>query len=103
MINGSHEFQQHAAEQYAQTNERQRETDESSRSTKSILYKVITGILYVRENKEKKPMLYSFDEFWAKDARLKYFFDELYLSLCEKHYNQCVANDYFIKNFKLDR
>ena len=101
MINRSHEFQQHA-EQYAQTNGRQRETDESSRSTNSILSKVITGILYVRENKEKKPMLYSL-EFWAKDARLKYFFDELYLSLCEKHYNQCVANDYFIKNFKLDR
>ena len=51
MINRSHEFQQHA-EQYAQTNERQRETDESSRSTNSILSKVITGILYVRENKE---------------------------------------------------
>jgi hypothetical protein len=98
MINRSHEFQQHA-EQYAQTNERQRETDESSRSTNSILSKVSYMSAKI---KKKKPTLYSL-EFWAKDARLKYFFDELYLSLCEKHYNQCVANDYFIKNFKLDR
>jgi negative regulator of genetic competence, sporulation and motility len=60
----SFEFQQHA-EQHAQANERQRETDETS-STNSILpfskaIEVITGILYVRENKEK-PTLYSFDE-----------------------------------------
>ena len=56
----SFEFQQHA-EQHAQANE----TDESS-STNSILsfskaIEVISGILYVRENKEK-PTLYSFDE-----------------------------------------
>ena len=45
---------------------------------------IITNILYKREKKEKKPPLYSFDEFRTtmegEDARLKSFFDELYLS-----------------------
>ena len=45
---------------------------------------IITKILYIRENKEKKPTIYSFDDFRAvmegEDARLKVFFDELYIS-----------------------
>jgi hypothetical protein len=45
---------------------------------------IITKILYILENKEKKPTIYSFDDFRAvmegEDARLKVFFDELYIS-----------------------
>jgi len=81
MINRSHEFQQHAAEQYAQTNERQRETDESSRSTNSILSKVSYMSAKI---KKKKPTLYSL-EFWAKDARLKSFFLMNYIFLHVKN------------------
>ncbi len=44
---------------------------------------MITNILHTCKNKEKKLTLYSFNEFRtimkAKDARLKLFFDELYL------------------------
>ena len=44
----------------------------------------MTNILYTRENREKKPTLYSYDEFRKvmeeKNANLKSFFDELYLS-----------------------
>ncbi len=45
---------------------------------------LIINILYIRENKENKLTLYSFDEFREiieeKDVRLKFFFDELYFS-----------------------
>ena len=45
---------------------------------------IITKILYIYENKKKKPIIYSFDNFRAvmegEDARLKVFFDELYIS-----------------------
>ena len=45
---------------------------------------MITNILYIRENREKKSILYAFDEFREvmerEDARLRFFFDELYLS-----------------------
>ena len=44
---------------------------------------IITKILYIRENKEKKLTIYSFDDFCAvmerEDARLKVFFDVLYI------------------------
>ena len=81
----SAEFQQHA-----QNSTRRPETDETD-ETESTNYlsfskaiEVITNILYIRENKENKPTLYSFDEFRAimegEDARLKFFFDELYSS-----------------------
>ncbi len=44
---------------------------------------IIINILYIRE-KERKLTIYSFDEFHMimeeKDARLKFFFDELYFS-----------------------
>ncbi|RIB23623.1 hypothetical protein C2G38_2170703 [Gigaspora rosea] len=46
--------------------------------------RVLTKILYSRENKENKPTIYPFDDFRAameeEDIRLKDFFDELYLS-----------------------
>ena len=42
------------------------------------------SFVYIRENREKKQMLYSFDEFRtvmeAEDTRLKVFFDESYFS-----------------------
>ena len=52
--------------------------------------------------KIKKNQRYThFMNYESKGCKVKvFFFDELYLSSCEKHYNQCVANDYFIKNFK---
>ncbi len=44
----------------------------------------MTNILYTHENREKKLTLYSYDEFRKvmeeKNANLKSFFDELYLS-----------------------
>ncbi len=44
---------------------------------------IITKILYIHENKEKKLTIYSFDDFHAvmegEDARLKVFFNELYI------------------------
>jgi len=46
--------------------------------------KILTGILYNYENREKKSAIYFFDEFHTvmegKDVRLKVFFNELYLS-----------------------
>src|SRR6266498_2991629 len=78
-------FQQHAKE-YAETNVKQRklETDESNSILSfSKAIEMITNILHTHENKEKELILYSFDEFHiimeAKNARLKLFFDELYL------------------------
>ncbi len=44
---------------------------------------IITNVLYIHE-KERKSTIYSFDEFHVimkgKDAKLKFFFDELYFS-----------------------
>jgi len=44
---------------------------------------IIINVLYIRE-KERKSTIYSFDEFHVimkgKDAKLKFFFDELYFS-----------------------
>ena len=84
-------------QEHAQTNTKQPETDEIDeaientdeiKSTNSLSFskaiEMITNILYTRENKEKEPTLYTFDEFRAvmerEDARLRFFFDELYLS-----------------------
>ena len=84
-------------QQHAQTNMKQPETDEIDeaientdeiKSTNSLSFskaiEMITNMLYTRENKEKEPTLYTFDEFRAvmerEDARLRFFFDELYLS-----------------------
>jgi hypothetical protein len=63
-------------------------TDETEDSDIALSFSaaigIITDILYNRENRERKSTLYSFDEFRAVmegvDARLKSFFDELYLS-----------------------
>lgn len=89
-------FQQHAQ---ATTNTKQPETvniDEvmNADSTDEVenantlsfskAIETITNILYIRENKEQKQTLYTFDEFREvmerEDARLRFFFDELYLS-----------------------
>src|SRR6185369_14505589 len=84
-------------QEHAQTNTKQPETDEIDeaientdeiKSTNSLSFskaiEIITNILYTHENKEKEPTLYTFDEFRAvmerEDARLRFFFDELYLS-----------------------
>jgi len=82
VVNSSIKFQQHA-----QINIQQDATESDDINTIlsfSKAIKIITDILYTRENKEKNPTLYSFDEFRAimeaKDNRLKNFFDELYLS-----------------------
>jgi len=85
ITNNSLKFQQHAKE-YAKTNVKWRklETDESNSILSfSKAIEMITNILHTCKNKEKKLTLYSFNEFRtimkAKDARLKLFFDELYL------------------------
>jgi hypothetical protein len=101
IINISNEFQQHAQasincehEETDKTNEAEYEfkkvdeTNEAENVNVNLSFSqaiaVITDILYMHENKEKKPPVYSFDEFKTimegKDTRLKYFFDELYLS-----------------------
>ena len=86
VINNSLKFQQHTKE-YAETNVKWRklETNEFNPILSfSKAIEMITNILYTRENQDKEPIIYSFDEFRtimeAKDARLKLFFDELYLS-----------------------
>ena len=62
-------------QQHAQTNTKQPETDEieaienTDESTNPLSFskaiEMITNILYTRENKEKEPTLYTFDEFRA--------------------------------------
>ncbi|CAG8437374.1 11241_t:CDS:2, partial [Acaulospora morrowiae] len=83
VINSSIEFQRHAQEQY-----RFEDISEANKADDFLFFsqvvKVLTDILYTRENREKKPMIYSFDEFReimeGENIRLKSFFDKLYFS-----------------------
>jgi hypothetical protein len=88
VTNSSVEFQQHAQASIRQHRfEETRETNNAENTNDFFSFskaiEVITKILYDHE-KEKKPTIYSFDEFRAvmegEDAGLKSFFDELYLS-----------------------
>ena len=92
MVNISVEFRQHAQASKNCEAEEMEETTVETNETENInailsfsqAIAIITNILYKREKKEKKPPLYSFDEFRTtmegEDVRLKSFFDELYLS-----------------------
>ena len=67
---------------------------------------MITNILYIRENREKKSILYAFDEFQEvmerEDARLRFFFDELYLSSnnpLTKNKDRLKNNSYLFATF----
>ena len=88
VVNRSLELQQHAQVSMKRRKLDDEKTDETEDSNPVLSFSQaiakITNILYIRENRESKPTLYSFDEFRAvmeeKDVRLKLFFDELYLS-----------------------
>ncbi|RIB26015.1 hypothetical protein C2G38_2065994 [Gigaspora rosea] len=71
------------------------ETNEAQSTTNltfSESIKILTDLLYTRENKEERQSIYSFDEFRStmesEDARLKSFFTELYLSSNPSSKNQ---------------
>ncbi|CAG8684335.1 10919_t:CDS:1 [Acaulospora morrowiae] len=86
VINSSIEFQRHAQEQYRfeEISEANKADNTNDFLSFSQAVKVLTDILYTHENREKKPTIYSFDEFReimeGEDIRLKSFFDELYFS-----------------------
>ena len=102
-------------QQHAQTNTKQPETDEieaienTDESTNPLSFskaiEMITNILYIRENREKKSILYAFDEFQEvmerEDARLRFFFDELYLSSnpLTKNKDRLKNNSYLFATF----
>ena len=84
VVNSSLELQQHAQASRKLDDENTNKSEDSNVLSFSQAIGTITNILYSHENKERKPTLYSFDEFRAvmeaEDARLKFFFDELFLS-----------------------